>query len=41
MLLRFIVSNFRSFGDKTEVSLLAGNRDSGHKNHLVVNDVWK
>ena len=24
MLLRFKVSNFRSFGDKTEISLLAG-----------------
>ena len=35
MLLRFRVSNFRSFGDKTEISLLAGNRDSNHKNHLV------
>ena len=35
MLLRFRVSNFRSFGEKTEISLLAGSRDDDHKNHLV------
>ena len=35
MLLRFRVSNFRSFGDKTEISLLAGSRDDDHENHLV------
>lgn len=41
MLLRFKVSNFRSFGDKTEISIFAGNRDSGHKDHLVANDDWR
>ena len=35
MLLRFRVSNFRSFGDKTELSLLAGSRCDDHENHLV------
>ena len=35
MLLRFRVSNFRSFGDKTEISFLAGSRDGDHENHLV------
>lgn len=35
MLLRFRVSNFRSFGDSAEISLLAGSRDNSHENHLV------
>ena len=35
MLLRFRVSNFRSFGDTTEISLIAGSRDTECRNHVA------
>ena len=38
MILRFSVSDFRSFGEEETLSLLAGTRASDHQSHLVAID---